>query len=101
MTYQEMRSVIDEHNRRNGVVRQFGDPAPLWCVIVYRADNWDTPYSLESRSYRFRSDNKRFVPGLIGSSVFASALDGSDDGVRLDWVDWRIENCYIENPDQE
>ena len=66
--------------------------------MVFKAENWpDKDYSEESRSYAFSSDNKYFVPGMGGNSIYASSLDGTDSGVRLDWYlgEWKIDYCYI------
>lgn len=98
LTYSQLLEKIHEHNDKNQVKTQFSDKHPLNCVIVFKEETWPgTNFSLEARSYRFRSDNKRFLPDMIGNSIFADALDGSDDGVRLDWYipDWIIDYCYI------
>lgn len=103
LTYNELLNVIHKHNDENNIVRQYSDPNPLYCVAVISNDSFSQEYSLESRSYRFRSDEKRFLPEMLGNSIFANALDGTDDGVRLDWYiyggedAWKIEYCYIEN----
>lgn len=68
---------------------------PLKGVIVYSQDSFKTEYSLESRSYLVHSDAKYFNCDMGGNSLFGSALDGSDDNVRLDWVNWKIDYCYL------
>ena len=71
-------------------------------VIVFRASNWDTLYSLESRSYRVSSNNRGFQIGKIANSIFGNSLDGTDRGVRLDWYmfseekPWKIDYCYLD-----
>ena len=72
------------------------DRAVISAVIVYKPENWDKPYSLESRSYRVWNSNRAFQPGKIANSVFGYALDGSDPGVRLDWYKWDVDYCYME-----
>lgn len=97
MTYTELVKKIREHNEGLSV-RQFGDKDALTCVVVFKESNWpDKNYSLESRSYCFRSDNKRFLPHMLGNSIFAGSLDGSDENVRLDYYlgEWEIDYCYI------
>lgn len=100
LTYKELVDLIAKHNKEHNVTSQFGDKHPLHCVIVFKNDSWpkrEKDYPLESRSYEFTSDNKRFVPGLGGNSIFASCLDGSDQLIRLDWYihEWDIDYCYI------
>lgn len=98
MTYNELCNVIYEHNRVNNIHQQFQDDNPLICVVVYSKDNWpDKHYSLESRSYKFRSDNKQFLHGMLGNSIFADSLDNLDKNIRIDKYDLKIEDCYILN----
>lgn len=69
----------------------------LTGVIVYSQDNWPSKaYTLESRSYRVSNTSKYYQPDMCGSSLFGSALDGSDNGVRLDWYNWKVDYCYFE-----
>ena len=100
LTFRELVSIIQKHNKENNITQQFSDKKPLSCVAVIDNSSFEKEYPLESRSYRFRSDNKRFLPEMMGNSIFADALDGSDDGVRLDWYifedNWKIEYCYVE-----
>ena len=67
-----------------------------YYVIVFTKDSFEKEYSVESRSYAFSTDNKWFMPGLCGKSLYANCLDGTDKGVRLDWYfgDWKIDYCY-------
>lgn len=69
-------------------------------VIVFTEDSFAEKYPLESRSYRL-IDNQMW--GLddtkIGRRISGSALDGSDNNVRLDYFinnEWKIDYCYIE-----
>ena len=107
LTYKELLELIHKHNALNKVERQFEDKNALQCVIVFKNESWPhrrMNYSLKSRSYRFRSDNKRFISGMGGNSIFAECLDGSDEFVRLDYYlgDWKIDYCYImEGADNE
>ena len=104
LTFGEVSSIFSKHNSENGVKSQFEDENPLYAVAVISADTFNKEFSLEERSYRFRSDNKAFLSDMIGNSIFANSLDGSDTGVRLDrymngdsgWI-WKIDYCYIEN----
>lgn len=95
LTYSQMIKEINKHNEENHIERQYGDENPLICVVVFKANNWKDTYSEISRAYEFRSDNKYFLPKMLGNSWYADCLDGSDQGVRLDWYDWEIEYCFI------
>ena len=91
----EFRKFNADHDNGEG-------PAFITGVVVFRKDNWEQPYSLKSRSYRVSSNNRAFQSGKIANSIFASSLDGSDRGVRLDWYlyeaekPWKIDYCYLE-----
>lgn len=67
----------------------------LQGVIVYKACNWDFPYSETDRSYRVSNANRMFQPGKISNSLFGDCLDGRDVGVRLDWYNWEVDYCYF------
>lgn len=107
LTFNELVNIIKRHNEENHITTQYGDKNALSCVAVIDNSSFGgKEYPLESRSYRFRSDEKFFVPEMLGHSIFADALDGSDDGVRLDWYlfeenPWEIEYCYIEEENEE
>ena len=66
-------------------------------VIVYKASNWKKTYPLESRSYRVSNANRAFQDGKIANSMFGYCLDGTDQGVRLDWYNWKVDYCYMES----
>ena len=98
MSFAELCGVIERHNRIGGIKSQYSDLEPLECVIVFKGDSWPgKEYPLESRSYRFRSDEKYFLPEMGGSGLFATSLDRSDSNVRLDlyFPQWKIDYCYI------
>lgn len=96
ISFDKLRDVFYKHNEEKGITSQYGDQNALTGVVVFKTTNFTKDYSLESRSYKFTSDNKMFVPGMIGNSVFAESLDGTDN-IRLDWYvfDWDIDYCYI------
>lgn len=96
----QLFDAIREHNMDHSIKSQYSDPEPLSCVIVFKNESWPTrkeDYSLESRSYEFRSDEKYFLPEMGGNSIFADSLDGSDKGVRLDHYlhMWKVDYCYV------
>ena len=96
ITYQELLTAFKKYNREHGIIRQF-DGNALYGVVVFKESNFETPYSLEERSYKVSSANKRYIDSMCGSSVFGTSLDGSDVGVRLDMYDWEIDYCYLLN----
>lgn len=102
LTLKELLKAIDEHNEANKVESQFSDKNPLWCVVVFKNESWphrNRNYTLKERSYKFRSDNKRFLPKMCGTSIFAECLDEWEDQcIRLDFYlhDWKVDYCYIE-----
>lgn len=97
ITFEELYDIFYNHNVKNDVTHQFEDKSALSGVVVFKQSNFTKEYSVEARSYKFRSDNKYFIGGMLGSSIFAESLDGSDR-MRLDWYlgEWDIEYCYIE-----
>lgn len=108
LTYPELRSILYGHNEQMKIGVKGIDKKPIYGVIVFKSENWpDKDYSIESRSYRVSSDNKAFIPGMGGYSIFASALDGSDPYVRLErymeyeYGDWKVDYCYLEGEDNE
>lgn len=74
--------------------------------IVFTADSFDKPYTEEQRTYVVSSNNKAFIEGMGGYSIYASSLDGSDKCVRLEAYmadehggkdGWKIEKCYVKD----
>ena len=100
LTFGQVYDIFTDHNSENGIRDEFSDEHPLYAVGVASNSNFDQEYSLDSRSYKFRSDSKKFLPNKLGSSVFAESLDGSDR-IRLDWYlykqddGWDWEYFYI------
>lgn len=96
ITFTELETIIREHNQKNGIEQQFQDQNPLQCVVVYKEEGDNKGYSLESRSYQFRSDNKYFLPSMGGNSIFARNLDNTDSN-RVDWYfgNWKIDYCNV------
>ena len=91
--------IFQDHNRING--NEYGvnqKVEPISAVIVYKESNWSKKYPEISRSYRINSaSGKMFYDGMLGNSIYADCLDGTDQGVRLDWYrDWKVDYCYLE-----
>ncbi len=105
LTYAELRHELCKFNEEMGI-RSKGNQQRLYGVIVFKSENWpDKDYSLEARSYRVSSDNKAFIAGMGGYSIYGSALDGSDPCVRLERYmraehggecGWEVDYCYLE-----
>jgi hypothetical protein len=96
MTYQQMRE------RFRAVEQEHGEH--LTGYIVFSPASFEKPYSLAARTYVVSSDNKAYQPNMGGYSIFASSLDGSDNGVRLERYmaselggryGWQVERCYM------
>lgn len=92
----EFVSIMERHNIDNNITTKGVDKHPLIGIVVYQQVSFTKEYSEKQRSYRVSSDNKAFIPGQIGSSIFGDCLDGIDIGVRLDWYNWRVDYCYFE-----
>ncbi len=96
MKYSELKDTFRDLKRTSPTT-------DLTAHIVFSEDSYTKPYSLLSRTYCFSSDNRAFQPNMSGYSIFASCLDRSDQGVRLDWYmreegnedGWITEDCYI------
>ena len=103
MTYAEMTKLFRQHELSNPEKHLLG-------CIVFTEDSFDKKYPEESRSYCVSSDNKAFKPNMGGYSIYASSLNGTDKGVRLDWYmkeenpwaehGWEVERCYLMTSDK-
>lgn len=104
LSYREFKNRMIDFNNENGIAVKGSGPN-LNGVIVFKESNWETPYSLESRSYAVSNHNKAYIPGNLGYSIFGSSLDGTDCGVRLESYmqeekagngGWVVDYCYFE-----
>ena len=101
MTWSEIRNHLTEFNKKNNITKKEQNGKPICkAVAVITEDSFSKKYNLAERSYKFTNYNKAFLPDMIGTSIFADSLDGSDKGVRLDEYiydrKWKVEYCYIE-----
>lgn len=97
MTFEEVYDKFYKHNEEKGC-SQFSDQERIVAVVVFKQGPWfNAEYTEQQRSYAFSSDNKYFIPGMGGNSIFADCLDGVERGVRLDWYlgKWQVDYCYI------
>lgn len=67
------------------------------AVIVFTEDSFNKPFTEVERSYEVNHDCPYFQSGMISNRLTGNCLDGTDDGVRLDWYlnEWKIDYCYI------
>lgn len=95
ISFSELEDFASEFFSQNPEIGQF-QKAPK-AAIVFKEESYSTPYPLEARTYIFTLANKYFMPNMIGTSLFADCLDGSEQMVRLDWYlnSWKIDYCYL------
>lgn len=93
ITAKELESKMWEFNALNPDKQE---SACISGVIVFKQSNFEKQYSEESRSYRVWNCNRAFQSGKIANSLFGSCLDGTDQGVRLDWYNWEPEFAYMD-----
>lgn len=109
----EAKEYLREFNRQHGYKRGnsiCNETAHI--IVVFTEDSFKdkdgniVPYSEESRSYILSSDNKAFLDGMSGYSIYASCLDGTDPYVRLEEYmgaehggskGWKVDYCYIKD----
>jgi len=82
----------------------------LTGYVTFTEDSFAQPYSELSRTYAVSSNNKAFIPGMGGYSIYASCMDGTDPCVRLEQYmanelagdgGWKVERCYMKEPGRE
>lgn len=97
ITYNELFKRFRAHEQTNPTEHLTGH-------IVFTEDSWPKKYPLESRTYVVSSDNKAFIPGMAGYSIYGGSLDGTDPCVRLERYmaaerggkdGWKVDYCYI------
>ena len=102
-TYREMTSRFYEQENKK-------ENKHLQGQILFTEDSFTQPYSEAARTYWVSSDNKAFIPGMGGYSIYGSSLDDSDICVRLEAYmaaerggekGWNIERCYMVEPGKE
>lgn len=100
ITWSELCKAMWNFNKEHGYKCK-GNEKRLEGVVVFTEDSFTKPYTEIQRSYEFTSDNKAFLPNQNSNSIFANCLDGTDDGVRIDWymhdkeMPWKVEYCYL------
>lgn len=97
ITFKELRDYFYVYNKTHDETDD-----TLKAVIVFTPDSFNEEYSEESRSYEIKSNANTFRD-KISNSLFANCLDGTDQGVRLDWYmedygnkdGWKVDYCYL------
>lgn len=93
ITFAKLEEIMQTYNAR---FPENAETEKLTGVIVYKQENFKTPYSENDRSYRVSNANRAFQAGKISRSLFGNCLDGKDIGVRLDWYNWKVDYCYMD-----
>lgn len=98
LSYREMSDIFHHVNDKH--------KEPVCGYIVFSQDSFDKPYSEQSRTYVVSSNNKAFISGAGGYSIYGSCLDGTDQCVRLERYmrgenAWKIDRCYMKRDDYE
>lgn len=97
MTYKELKNDFRK-------LKQIKPIETLTAHIIFTEESFKKKYPLLSRTYRITSDEKAFWPSMADYSLFGDCLDGTDQGVRLDYYmeeeranveGWKVEDCYI------
>lgn len=95
MTYADMKNYFRAAERAG---------QHLTGYIIFSPASFTKEYSEDSRTYAVSSDNKAFTSNTGGYSIYASAVDGSDNNVRIEQYmaseyggkdGWQIERCYM------
>lgn len=103
MTYSELCAAFREQESKKTDRHLLGH-------ILFSEDSFAKPYSEAERTYIVSSNNKAFIPGMGGYSIYGSSLDGSDSCVRLEGYmaaerggskGWKIERCHLVEPGKE
>ena len=98
ITYGELCQLFRSHEENHPKEHLTG-------YIVFTEDSFTKKYPLESRTYEVSSNNKAFIPGMGGYSIYGGSVDGSDPCVRLERYmaaehggkdGWKVEYCYVE-----
>ncbi len=92
--FSELEAIMMRFNKEHPEQQ---DTASITGVIVFKQEKWpNKTYSVKSRSYRVSNSNRAFQEGKISNQLSGNCLDGTDQGVRLDWYKWEVEYCYMD-----
>ena len=99
LTWAEAKQYLWDFNTDHNITCKGIGKARCEMVAVITADSFDKPYTEFQRSYMFTNHNKAFIANQLSNSIFADCLDGTDNGVRLDYYvhdAWKVDYCYID-----
>ena len=110
--YAEPELIEMPYNKLKDALREAekGGKEHLKAHIVFTKDSFENAYNQKDRTYVISSDNKAFIEGMGGYSIFGSCLNGKDPNVRLDLYmsdecggkdGWKIEKCYLEKDNKQ
>ena len=102
LSWEEASEYLKNYNRKHGYKTK-GTKTHCYMVAVITEDSFNKKYTLKERSYKFSNDNKAFIDGQLGYSIFSDSLDGIDRNVRLEYYleeegnenGWKVDYCYI------
>jgi len=96
---EEIIDLCSKHNSEKGIIQQFSDDKPLKIRVTFKNGSyWKKKFNKKTRTYEFTSDNKYFIPMMLGNSIYASCLNRKvDQCIRLDIVfwEWDIESYKV------
>ena len=109
MTWKEATEYMREYNRKHGVKTPGITDKHCVMVAVMKNKGFNRDdYTEEERSYVFNNDNKAFIDGMLGYSIFsANLVDPDIDRPRLErYVEeegyggpWEVDYVYIKSED--
>ena len=99
LTYREFCDKMREFNETHKWAEE-----NITGVIVFTEDSFKDYYPVAARSYAVSSENKAWIPGMSGYSIYGGSLDRSDTCTRLEqYIDveyggdkgWHVDYCYF------
>ena len=100
--FQTKHGLYEEFSKHNAdLVKKGLDPrdyknAIVGVVVFSNASDWVRhDFPVTSRAYRISSNNKAFISGMCGYSIFGLTLDGTDNA-RLEREKWIVNFAYLE-----
>ena len=106
-TWEEAKKYMVDFNRkhgfRHGNTPTKGDPECQIVAVMKNKGFNRNDYTEQERSYVFTNNNKAFLDGMIGASIWSYNLvnpeDNSDTPRLDDYIDyehiWEVDYCYI------
>ena len=98
LSYREITGMFYDYNCHTE------NPETLYGAVVIASESFDKEYPLEDNTYIISSESKAFKPNMLGYSIYANNITGTDNGVRLDNYlkeekagknGWIVDKCFI------